>query len=136
VLCSVDEAHETAAAIARDVLPENVSFVSVDPVLWDAVGPETPPSADLFRKGVLALTPDGAAHPDAVAYVADLAAALEMEPYFVDAREHDSFVAGIGQVPAVVAAALVRVATRQPAWRELSRLAGGQVRPATAQAAN
>ena len=64
VLCSVDEAHETAAAIAREVLPENVSFVSVDPVLWDGVGPETPPSADLFRKGVLALTPDGAAATD------------------------------------------------------------------------
>jgi prephenate dehydrogenase len=131
VVCSVDDAHEEAAAVARETLPANVSFISVNPVLWEEIGPETTPSAALFAKGVLSLTPTETAHPDAVAYVVDLAGALEMEPYFVDAREHDAFFTGIGRLPAVVAAAMLRLASRQPAWRELSRVAGGQFRHAT-----
>src|SRR5690242_2555163 len=126
VVVSVDEAHEAAAAIARDALPANVSFVSVNPVVWEEVTPDTAPSAGLFQKGVLALTPAESAHPDAVAYVADLAGALGMESYFIDAREHDAFFTGIGRLPGVLAAALLRVATGQPSWREMSRLAGGQ----------
>ena len=135
VICSVDEAHEATAAVAQVVLPANVSFVSVNPIVWEPVGPDTTPSPTLFQRGILSITPSSAAHPDAVAYVSDLAAALGMETYFVDAREHDSFYAGIGRLPAVLAAALLRVASRRPAWRELSRLAGGQFRQATEPAA-
>ena len=135
VVCSLDQAHEPAARLAAETLPGNVSFVAATPVLWEDVGPQTAPSAALFAQGVLSLTPAETAHPEAVAYVADLAAALGMEAYFAGAREHDAFYTGIGRLPGALSAALLRVATRQPAWRELSRLAGGRFRQATEPAA-
>ena len=135
VICSLDQAHETTMQIADQQLPGNVSLVCANPVLWERVTVDTVPSASLFQRGVLALSPSPAAHPDAVAYVADLSGALGLEPYFVDAREHDAFYAGIGRLPAVLAASLLHVATRQPAWREMSRLAGGELREATAPVA-
>src|SRR5262245_24078564 len=101
VVCSLGGAHEEVAAVANEALPGNVSFVSTNPVLWEEIGQETAPSPAIFQKGILSLTPAETAHPDSVAYVMDLAGALEMEPYFVGAREHDAFFTGIGRLPAV-----------------------------------
>jgi len=75
---------------------------------------------------VLCLAPSLSAHPDAVAYLTALAETLEMEPFFVDAREHDAFASGIVRLPSVLAAAYVRVTGRASSWRELGRIAGGE----------
>ena len=56
------------------------------------------------------------------------------EVYFLDAREHDAFSAGVEQLPVALAVALMRVAAREPRWSELGRLAGGAFRHATALA--
>jgi prephenate dehydrogenase len=128
VVCVVDESQERATALAAEVLPASVSFVAAHPVLWDRPDAAAPPSAAVFRGGVLCLAPQTAAHPDAVAYLSSLAEALGMEPFFVDAREHDAFASGILRLPSVLAAAYVRVTGRASSWRELGRIAGGEYR--------
>ena len=132
VLCTLAHPHEAVANLAPEVLPRNVSCIAGHVVLWEKVGPQTVPAAGIFRLAVFALSPLPEAHPDAIAYLADLAGVLSMEPYFVGAREHDAFFAGIARLPAVLAAALLRVATGDPSWRELSRLAGAAFRHGTA----
>lgn len=128
VVCSLDEAHERAGSLAAGILPASVSFAAAHPVLRDLPGPLAPPSSALFRGGVMCLSPAAGAHPDAVAYLSGLAEALEMEAFFVDAREHDAFFAGIGRLPSVLAAAYVRLVTREKSWPELGRIAGGEFR--------
>jgi prephenate dehydrogenase len=124
VACNVYEAHETAAAVAARLLPGNVSFLSADPVAWE--------DADGFRQGVLCISPLPSAHADAVGFVAQVGEKLGMEPFFVDAREHDALAAGLQTFPDLLAAVQLHVATAQPSWREMSRLAGKPFRVATA----
>lgn len=128
VVCSLDESQERASTLARGILPANVSFVAAHPVLGELVGGDTTPSAALFRGGVMCLSPLPSAHADAVAYIAGLAEVLTMEAFFVDAREHDAFFTGIGRLPSVLAAAYLRLVTRESSWRELGRIAGGEFR--------
>jgi prephenate dehydrogenase len=128
VVCALDEGQERATALAAEVLPGNVSFVAAHPILWERLSPDGPRGADALRQGVLSIAPAPTAHPDAVAYLTSLAETLQMGPYFVDAREHDAFATGVGRLPSVLAAALLRVAGREGSWRELGRIAGGEFR--------
>jgi prephenate dehydrogenase len=128
VVCALDEGQERATALAAELLPGNVSFVAAHPILWERLGPDGPRGADALRQGVLSIAPSPTAHPDAVAYLTSLSEALQMAPYFVDAREHDAFATGVGRLPSVLAAAFVRVAAREGSWRELGRIAGGEFR--------
>jgi prephenate dehydrogenase len=128
VVCGLGESQERACALAEEILPGNVSFVAAHPMLWERPDPDAAPASAVFRRGHLCLAPLPSAHPDAVAYVASLAEALEMEPFFVDAREHDAFASGIGRLPSVLAAAFLRVTGRASSWRELGRIAGGDFR--------
>lgn len=132
VVCSLDEAHEPANAQAEELLPGSVSFISAHPSLWATLHDQKAPATSIFQQGVLCLSPLTSAHPHAVASVTDLAEALGMTTYFASAREHDAFISGVGRLPSVLAAALVRVVSAQRSWRELSRLAGGEFRQATA----
>jgi prephenate dehydrogenase len=131
VVCSLDEGQEHAMALARELIPGSVSFVAAHPLLWEVATAESEPSASLFQQGTVSLSSLPSAHPDAVAFVASVAEALGMTTFFVDPREHDAFFSGVGRLPSLLAAALIRVATREPSWRELSRLAGGDFRHAT-----
>jgi prephenate dehydrogenase len=137
VVCSLLEAHEVALEQAPKTLPGNVSFVCADPVVWQAstgAAEETAREA-FFRDGIWCISSTATAHQDAVGYVARIGEELGMVPFFVDAREHDAFAAGLRSLPLILAAALMRVASRQPAWREMSRLAGTAFREATAPVA-
>ncbi len=140
VACSLLEPHESAHTAATRALPGNVSFLAVDAVSWNGDGPGAAgtgrtvagaPSADLFRNGVWCVSPSPAAHADAVAYVIQIGERMGMQAFFAGPREHDGLAAGLQQLPGVLAAALLHVATRQPSWRELSRLAGAEFREAT-----
>jgi prephenate dehydrogenase len=128
IVCGLDADQERVSGQAAALLPANVSFVAGHPVLWDLPGPDAAPSPALFKHGVLCLSPSPAAHPDAVAYLTGLADALELTPFFVGAREHDAFVTGVERLPSVLAAAYLRVVTRERSWRELGRVAGGPFR--------
>jgi prephenate dehydrogenase len=128
VVCSLGESQERSCALAEEIFPDNVSFVAAHPMLWERPDPDGAPGSVVFRRGHLCLAPLSTAHPDAVAYLTSLAEALEMEPFFVDAREHDAFASGVGRLPSVLAAAFLRVTGRASSWRELGRIAGGDFR--------
>lgn len=131
VVAGLGESQEVSLELAAGVLPRNVSFVAAHPVLWEAIQADTEPSPALLRRGVLCVAPSTAAHPEAVGYLTDVAASLGMETRFLEAREHDAFFSGVSQLPAVLAAALLRTVTSQPAWREVGHLAGGDLRAGT-----
>ena len=110
---------------AAALLPPSVHFVGGDPVVTSTgSGPEAA-SVDLFRNSLYCITPTPNTHPDAVSLISGLAALLGGRPYYLDAVEHDGLVAGVAHLPHALALAMVRSSSRQGAWRELRKLAGG-----------
>ena len=110
---------------AAALLPPNVHFVGGDPVVTSTGSGPAAASADLFRNSLYCITPTPDTHPDAVSLISGLVALLGGRPYYLDAVEHDGLAAGVTHLPHALAVAMVNSISRQAAWREMRKLAGG-----------
>jgi prephenate dehydrogenase len=113
-------------AWASEMLPESVAFIGTNPIL---VIDETGGAAarpDLFDKATWAICPSPTTPERAVKMAADLADRLGAQPLFLEAIEHDSKLAAVEQLPAVIGMALLTSTTSQKSWRETRRLAAAQ----------
>jgi prephenate dehydrogenase len=113
-------------AWAAESLPEGIHFVGGDPIV--AVPPGAPRGteaarADLFREGLFCLVPAPGADERAIQMVSNLVALLGAKPLFIDSTEHDGLLAGVEHLPALLSLALLEMATGQPTWRELRKMA-------------
>ncbi len=127
-----------AIAWARQYLPAHVHFAPGAPVRGvDAVighplvGPEAG-RADLFKGGIYCITPTADTTPEAIATLEGLARVLEARPYFLEPSEYDGLQAGIADLPALVAAALLRSTVDSPGWSDMRKVAGHPFATATA----
>ena len=84
--------------------------------------------AGLFRDCLYCLAPGLRASDRAVERVVALAKEVGAWPKFFDPAEHDSFVAAISHLPAVLATSLVNTVSRQGSWPEMAELAAGGFR--------
>ena len=118
-------------AWASELLPDTVLFIGTNPVLIvdDAGGAAA--RADLFQKATWAICPSPTTAERAVKMAADLAERLGAQPLFLEALEHDSMLAAVDQLPAVISMALLTAMVSQPSWRETRRLAAGQFESST-----
>jgi prephenate dehydrogenase len=57
------------------------------------------------------------------------------KPYYLEAAEHDSYIAATRQLPLVTAASLMQSLSHGGAWREMQAIAGADLRGATQLAA-
>lgn len=122
-------------AWAEEILPQHVQFVGGHPLISaEGTGPDAA-NADLFSNATYCLIPARYTQPQAVELLAGLAATLGAKPFFLDAVEHDNFMAAVSHLPIFMAAALMNIVAQSPSWREIRRLAGGDFRRATALAA-
>jgi prephenate dehydrogenase len=119
---------------ARELLPSSVHFVGGHPMAGKTQSIEGA-EADLFKGATWCVTPLVSASEDAVQTVLGMIAALGAEPLFIDAEEHDSYVAGISHLPFLLSVALMRVVSRDPSWRDVQRLTASGFRDATRLAA-
>jgi len=119
-------------AIARGYkhLPEGVHYVVGHPIVT-ASGSTANARADLFDKAVFALAAGVKTDPNAIQLASDFVERMGATPLFVDALEHDGVIAGVEQLPIVLAAALMRFSANAPGWREARRLAGRHFASAT-----
>jgi prephenate dehydrogenase len=112
---------------AAQHLPPEVHFVGTDPVpsrIPEGVSGIVAARADLFEGGIFCVVPSSTAASEAIALVSDLAALVGGQPLFVDAAEHDGLRAGVEQLPALLALALLESVVQQPTWQELRKMAG------------
>jgi prephenate dehydrogenase len=114
---------QPAIELATKQLPAHAHCVAGHPVLT-GLGAPAAIRADLFEHAVFALAASVSADAGAVQLASDFVERVGATPLFVDALEHDGIVAGVEQLPQVMAAALMRVSTASPGWREARRLAG------------
>lgn len=128
VVTDVGSTKKDVLAWAAELLPVEVSFVGGHPMAGKEVPGIGSADATLFKGATWCVTPSPTAIQPAIETVTGLASSLGAEPFFVDADEHDGFVAGVSHLPMVIAAGLVQEVMGSPAWRELSKVAAGGFR--------
>jgi prephenate dehydrogenase len=114
---------QPALELAAELLPPRTHVVAGHPILT-GVGGALTPRADLFDEVTFCLAAGVEAQPQAMQMASDLVERVGAKALFVDAHEHDGLIAGVEQLPQLVAAALVQMSTRSSGWREGRRLAG------------
>ena len=132
--CVVTDTGSTKADVmtwAEEILPSNVSFVGGHPLAGkEASGPDAAESK-LFENATYCIIPSARAKRDAVQSVIKIVKLIGATPFFIDVKEHDSFVAAVSHLPLVLSSALVASTTKSPAWHEMARLAASGYRDLT-----
>ena len=116
---------------ARTLLPRGVHFVAGRPVPRSDLGGVSDASADVLKGAEYCVVTDTGSDSEAVRTVVSLAEICGALPFFLDAREHDTYSAAMGSLPTVISAALMETASSSNSWAEMSRLASGQFRDMT-----
>ena len=120
---------------AEEYLPSAVDFVGGHPMAGKELsGPEAA-EADLFQDATYCIIPGNGADQVAVRVVTQMAEVVGAKPYFIDAAEHDSYVAAVSHLPLVLSTVLVRLNSGNPAWPEVAKLASGGFRDVSRLAA-
>lgn len=115
---------------ARELLPEAVSFVGGHPMAGKTQSIEGA-EADLFKDATWCIVPSVKAEETAVQTVLGMVNALGAEPLFIDASEHDAYVAGISHLPFLLSVALMRSVSTDTGWRDMKHLSAGGFRDAS-----
>ncbi len=115
-------------AWARELLPQTMPFVGGHPMAGKEQSGGQAAEADLFRGAVYCLTPDPGTPQVALDVCAALVETIGARPYYIDADEHDAYVAGISHLPFLLATTLVEITSHSPAWKEMAALAASGFR--------
>ncbi len=122
----VTDTGSTKAEVLRwaaETLPDSVSFVGGHPMAGrTASGPAAADGA-LFEGARWVLIPSPSATGGAVETVTSLLNTMGAEPMFMDAEEHDAYVAAVSHLPLAAAVALFALVRESEAWPEMSMLA-------------
>ncbi|MBF8299173.1 MAG: Prephenate dehydrogenase [Dehalococcoidia bacterium] len=132
--CIVTDTGSTKQQVlewARELLPARVSFVGGHPMAGKELSGPSAATATLFQGAAYVIIPDPKAANDAAKVVTQLAESAGARPFYVNAQEHDAFVAGVSHLPLVVASVLMLAVAKSPAWPEMARLAAGGLRDTT-----
>jgi len=116
---------------AREKLPGHAHFVGGHPMAGKESTGIDAAEADLFHGKPWVVVPSVDAPESAVSTVVSLARAVGARPLFMDADEHDSYVAAISHLPLTLASALFSLAFSSEAWPEMAGLASSGFRDTT-----
>jgi prephenate dehydrogenase len=116
---------------AAEFLPKSAPYLLGHLVLHPDVAVDAEPQAGLFQGAVLCLLATVDTQQRALTAGSDLARALGVRGYFMDAVEHDALLAMAEGMPGLVAAAMLLAATRSHQWNELIPLSGVIFKQAT-----
>lgn len=130
LLLAIGNLLQPAIASADKHLPAGVHFVASHPIVTSS-GTTSNARGDLFDKAVFALAPGVNTDPDALQLASDFVERVGATPLFVDALEHDGVIAGVEQLPMLLAAVMMRFNSHGAGWREARRLAGRHFASAT-----
>jgi prephenate dehydrogenase len=116
---------------ARELLPQHAHFVGGHPMAGKEQTGIDAADPDLFHDKPWVIVPSVTADESAVRTVVGLAQQLGARPIFMDADEHDSYVAAISHLPLALSSALFSMAFGSAAWPEIAQLASSGFRDTT-----
>src|SRR6266545_7901216 len=108
---------------ARELLPATVEFIGGHPMAGKEQSGASAADPAMFRDAIYCLTPSPRARQPAIDLIEALVRQIRAKIYYIDAAEHDAYVAGVSHLPFMLSAALVDLVSRSPSWREMSPLA-------------
>lgn len=123
LIFAVTDVLQPALDSATELLPEQTHCVAGHPILT-GIGGTLTARAELFDEITFCLAAGATTQPEAMQLASDLVERIGAKPRFVDALEHDGVIAGVEQLPQLLAAVLVQINVASPAWREGQQLAG------------
>jgi prephenate dehydrogenase len=127
--CILLDTAEVKAAVlqwAAEILPKDVHLIGGHPILMVENPNIEAASASLFEDKLFCLTPDAGSEAAAVRLAADLVEAMGAKPFFLDAAEHDSMIAAVEHVPAILAGAILDATSASSGWLDMRKLAASQ----------
>lgn len=130
IVSDVSTVKEPILALAQRTLPTTVEFIGGHPVV-SRNGSLRDASIDFFKGAIYCLTPSPTARPAAIDTLAALVEAIGAKPYYIDAAEHDAYIANTQHLPLILSYALMESVTRSGGWREMQALAAEPLRLAT-----
>jgi prephenate dehydrogenase len=107
---------------AGELLPVSVEFVGGHPLA--STGGAAGPARAIFEGAIYCLVPLPRTRRTALDSVESLVTAIGAKPYYIDAVEHDSYVAAAGHLPLAVSLALMETVAQSGGWREILPIAG------------
>ncbi len=131
VVTDVARTKADVARAARELLPASVHYVGSHPMAGKETSGIDAAEAGLFEDKCWVISPSVSANETAVRTVVGLAQTVGARPMFMDAEEHDSYVAAISHLPLVLSSALFSTAFGSAAWPELAQLASSGFRDTT-----
>lgn len=123
IVTDTGSTKKDVVAWAEELLPAGASFVGGHPMAGRETSGPKDADAAMLNGAVYAVCPARNASQESVQAVVSLVQAIGAKPYFVDAAEHDSYVAAVSHLPFMLSVSLVNATTRSVGWREMSRLA-------------
>lgn len=135
--CAVLDLGSTKRAVvaAMNALPPSFAALGGHPMCGKETSGLAAAAADLYRDQAFFLCPTRHTTPELEVIALALVAAIGARPVFLDAGTHDEAVATVSHLPAILSAALMRVAADERLWpisasgfRDASRLAGSDPR--------
>jgi prephenate dehydrogenase len=135
--CAVLDLGSTKREVvaAMDALPEPFAAIGGHPMCGKETSGLASAAADLYRDQTFFLCRSRRTTPALEATALALVGAIGARPVFMDAAAHDTAVAAVSHLPALLAAALMRVAAEEALWsvgasgfRDTARLAGSDPR--------
>lgn len=131
IVVDVLPTKQSVLELARQTLPDHANFVGGHPLVRPAKADLGGASLDLFKSAIFCLIPGVDTHPRALDTLTAITHAIGAKPYYIDATEHDMYVAGAQQLPILLSAALMETLARSGGWREMQGVAGEALRTAT-----
>ena len=135
--CAVLDLGSTKRAVlaAMDGLPPAFAAIGGHPMCGKETSGLAAATADLFQGQTFILCPSRRTTPALETSALALVAAVGARPLPLDAADHDALVAAVSHLPAVLSAALMRLAADERQWavsasgfRDVARLAGSDPR--------
>ncbi len=131
VVMDTSPLKQPVLAWAQEHLPDHVHFVGGHPIVRDVQRGIDHARPDLFRREIFAICPPPNTPAKAVKLATDFVTALGAIPLFLDPGEHDSMMAAVEHLPQALALILAQTVIAAPSWREMRKLAGGQMEATT-----
>lgn len=113
-------------AWADELLPTPTAYIGTNPIVHGGAGGTAAARVDLFDHCTWAICPTPNTSEAAVKTAIDLATRLGSHALFLEPAEHDSLLAGVDHLPALLSAVFMASVAAQPGWREARQLAGSQ----------
>lgn len=132
--CIVTDTASTKSLVmewADQFLPPQVSFVGGHPMAGKETAGIQNADAKLFAGKAYCVVPSPNATGSAVRLVTGMIHIVGAQPLFIDAHEHDRYVAAVSHLPLVMSHALFTLVRGSPAWPELAALASSGFRDLT-----